>query len=116
MATIQDAVKEALTGPVDPAFLKTPPVPPEEMSGVYREIFLFFAASGTPMVRRSGTPSPCSQCGGQVIKIQSEVPGAIRYDGCCVNCGKDEFHRVGWTDGKIRDEYRAKSGSLEVSP
>jgi hypothetical protein len=82
---------------------------------VYREIFLFFAASGVPMVRRSGTPSPCSVCGGPVIKIESRVPGAVRYDGCCANCGKNEFHRVGWTDGEARDAYRAKSGSLEVT-
>ncbi len=118
MSAIQDAVKAAMTGDwdkVDLSFLD-PDRPLEEMAGVYREIFQYFAAQGTPRVRRSGSPSPCSECGGLVVKLQSEVPGAIRYDGCCANCGENEFHRVGWTDGEARDAYRAKTRSLEVKP
>lgn len=116
MATIQDAVKAAVTGEeIDLSYLEAS-VPLEEMAGTYRELFQYFAAQGTPRVRRSGSASPCSVCGNNVIKLQAEVPGAIRYDGCCVNCGENEFHRIGWTDGKARDEYRAKTRSLEVSP
>lgn len=107
MATIQVAVKQAVAGePIDPAYLDDEPV--DQMSSRYAEVFHYFATQPTPFVRLSNGTILCSACGGRVGKLIAKVPGAVRFDGCCSVCGKNEFHTAGWTNDEEGNAARAE--------
>jgi hypothetical protein len=109
-------VKQAVSGEgIDPSFLDDDPAPGQQLNGRFAEVLRYMEANPPVSVRRTFGADLCSECGeGIVIKLESKVPGAVRYDGCCTVCGKNEFHRAGWTSAQVRDSYRAATGSLEV--
>jgi len=112
MSKLQDAVKQAVAGgAIDPAYLDEEPV--EEMASRYAEVFHYISDNGPAFVRLSNANLVCSECGGRVGKLIAKVPGAIRFDGCCSVCGKNEFHTAGWSGDEegaaVRDSVRAKA-------
>jgi hypothetical protein len=105
MSALNEAVAQAAAGDaIDPAYLKDEPV--DQMASRYAEIFHYFAEQ-TPFIRPSNGVILCTKCGGRVIKLIAKVPGAVRFDGCCSNCGEDEFHTAGWSNDEAGNEARA---------
>lgn len=102
---IQQAVRQAIAGePIDLTYLEPAPVP--RMAASYAEVFGYFATQ-TPFVRLSNYVGVCSQCGGRVGKLIAKVPGAVRFDTCCADCGADEFHTGGWSNDEAGNAARA---------
>jgi hypothetical protein len=100
----------------EPFWLSEEATPEDEMNSRYREVLAFFAAGGSPVVRRRLGVELCSvpKCGGVVIAFEARVPGAFRVDACCEKCGGSEVHRAGWLDRDARDTYRKNTRSKEV--
>lgn len=106
MSAIQEAAQQAIAGePIDLAYLDEEPV--DSMSSRYAEVFHYFADHGPPFVRASNYVGVCTVCGGRVVKLVAKVPGAIRFDTVCSNCGEDEFHTAGWTSDEEGEAARA---------
>ena len=114
--SIQEAVKQAASGEgIAPSFLDDDPAAGEPLNERFAEVINYMAKNGPPSVRRTFGADACSECEeGIVLKLESKVPGAVRYDGCCTVCGKNEFHRAGWTSAEVRDSYRAATRSKVV--
>ena len=109
MSKLQEAVAQGRAGePIDPAYLEDEPV--DKMASRYAEVFRYFAAQPSPYVRLSNhSGDPCPNCGGLVLKLVAKVPGVVRFDGCCVNCGQSEFHTAGWTGDDAGDAARLEA-------
>ena len=104
--TIQDAVAQAVAGElIDPTYLLEVPV--EQMSARYAEVFRYFNDQEAPFVRPSNGVILCSRCGGRVVKLIAKVPGAIRFDSLCSQCGENEFHTAGWSNDEAGNKARA---------
>jgi len=106
MSKLKDAVVQGVAGDaIDPAYLEDEP---KDMAGSYAQVFYAFASGRSPYVRLTNWPGePCSECGqGLVRKLVAKVPGVVRFDGCCANCGKNEFHTAGWTNDDAGNKAR----------
>ena len=115
MSTLQEAVQQAVAGEaIDPAYLDEEP---ENAAASYARVFHYFVDHGPAFVRLTNYPGgPCSECGtGLIRKLVAKVPGVVRFDGCCANCGENEFHTAGWTNDEAGDEASASARAKAVS-